>query len=52
MAEATTVCAPEANGVVDAQLKAPAAFAVLVHTGVVTPSTKTLTVLPGSAVPA
>jgi hypothetical protein len=52
VAAALTLCAPGVNGVADAQLKTPAAFAVLVHTGVEPPSTKTLTVLPGSAVPA
>jgi hypothetical protein len=51
-AEAVTVCAPMLNGVGEVQVHSPAAFAMAVQTGVVPPSTKTLTVALGSLVPA
>lgn len=52
VAEAVTVWAPMVSGVEDAQLHAPIAFAVVVQTGVMPPSTNTCTVALGSLVPA
>ncbi|EAU68165.1 Pea-VEAacid family [Stigmatella aurantiaca DW4/3-1] len=49
VAVAFTVCGPSASGAVGVRVQLPLAFAVAVPTDV--PSTMTLTVLPGSAVP-